>query len=89
MKIIQIHRYYTMALISLEIRAANLSLSKKILLSLKNHILRLKKSIFVRGARITSTKREVFRARLRALDSTRVLSGAILALFFYIIIQKL
>ena len=67
---------------------------KKVLLSLKKQpYFEVKKSIFARGARITSAKffRPGSRARLRALEAHRfwVLSGAILALFLNIIIQKL
>ena len=43
--------------------AANLSFKKKVLLSLKKHIWG-EKSIFARGARITSAKHEVLSARV-------------------------
>ena len=42
--------------------AANLSFSKKVLLSLKKTYFEVKKSIFARRARITSVKREVLSA---------------------------
>ena len=67
-------------------RAANLSLSKKVLLSLKKHIFRLKKSIFAREARIGRGP-----GPLMGPGSSQVL-GALwcnLSLIFEIFIQKL
>ena len=65
---------------------------KKSIIELKKPYFEVKKSIFARGARITSAKREVLSAGvqgpLKGSGSTRVL-GAILALFLNIIIQKL
>ena len=69
-------------------RAANLSLSKKVLLSLKKTYFEVKKSIFARKACITSAKREVLSAGVQGPlkgPGTRVLGALwcnLLALIF-------